>query len=50
MGLAPGMILGSPVIGVDAVHVLYCADKGRDVDLVENQAPDVTKAPFAHWY
>ena len=38
------------VLGVDAVHVLYCTDKAWDVDLVEIQAPDVMKAPLAHWY
>lgn len=42
-----GTIPGSPVLGVDAAHVLYCTDKGWDVDLIEIQAPDVMQASFA---
>ena len=34
------------ILGVDAVHVRYCADEGWDVDLIEIQAPDVVQASF----
>jgi len=34
------------VLRVDGVHVIYCADKGRDVNLVKIQAPDTVEISF----
>lgn len=34
------------VLCVDGVHVIYCIDKGWDVDLIEIQTPDAVKVSF----
>lgn len=34
------------VLRVDGVHVVYCVDEGRDVDLVKIQAPDTVEVSF----
>lgn len=36
----------SRVLRVDRVHVAYCLDEGRDVNLVKVQAPDAVEVSF----